>query len=382
MNNTWLLVVFGMVAAYFGLRTLRILPALLRLLAALKSGAVKWPGPRVHDPDPKANLVRQRLGLPSEHLFSTFIWHTSVVMAAFVLSMLTFLSSTPLLAVYERTEWTWKLCILMFAVYVGAVLSSRRVDRNMAQVDILLSDLAGGVEPRQIDGRSAEAEYDIEHPLIPHQVPRSNSDRALNLYGESLTYLQSGNQRRATILYQEAMSIDPSLHKRARDTLSNMARGSSPTDAGPIYYWLGIHSEYLGDFQQAAVWYEKAINAFGQLGYEKRQGRAHCNLGHVQMQLGNSALAMEEFEKAIALNPKDGTAHLNIGMVYYGISDPGDSRHERALDAFADAVVADPERYGPVVISRLRSIGYSWKEDLEEVTKRVETKRRRATGDN
>jgi hypothetical protein len=82
MNNTWLLVIFGMAAAYFGLRTLRILPALLRLVAALRSGAVKWPGPRVHDPDAKVNLGRQRLGLPAEHLFSTFIWHTSVVMAA------------------------------------------------------------------------------------------------------------------------------------------------------------------------------------------------------------------------------------------------------------------------------------------------------------
>jgi tetratricopeptide (TPR) repeat protein len=90
---------------------------------------------------------------------------------------------------------------------------------------------------------------------------------------------------------------------------------------------------------------------------------------------------MEEFEKAIALNPRNGTAHLNIGRLYYRISGPGDYRYERALDAFADAIVADPLTYGPRVISSLREIGYTWKEDLEEITQRVESKRRKAKSD-
>src|SRR5258705_13073220 len=123
-------------------------------------------------------------------------------------------------------------------------------------------------------------------------------------------------QYRALNLHQEALTIDPSLHKRAVEILSKMAQECSPTDAGPICYWLGIHSEYLVDLKQAAVWYEKAANAFGQIGYEKRQGRAHCNLGSVKYRLRGSS-AMGEFEKAIALNPRDGTAHFNIAMIYY-----------------------------------------------------------------
>jgi tetratricopeptide (TPR) repeat protein len=375
MNNTWFLVIFGMTTAYFGLRTLRILPALLRLLAALRSGAVKWPGPRVHDPDPQVSWGRQHLGWPSEHLFSTFIGHTTGIIAALAFSILSLIGFSQSLVV-PRESKAWELLMLTFIVYIGSVISSRRVDHNMDQINILLSDLATGEEPRQINGQSAEAEYAIEHPLIRHQVLWSGSTKALNLYYESLTHLQAGNQRRATVLYQEALNIDPSLHKRARETLSDMAQVCSPTDAGPIYYWLGVHSEYLTDLAQAAVWYEKAIKAFDHLGYKKRQGRAHCNLGNVQAQLGNSSLAMEEFEKAIALNPKDGTAQINIGMLYYGISDPGDPRHEQALDAFADAIVADPETYGPRVISRMRSIGYTWKEDLEKITQRVESKQR------
>ena len=92
------------------------------------------------------------------------------------------------------------------------------------------------------------------------------------------------------------------------------------------------------------------------------------------MRLHDSS-AMEEFEKAINLNPKNGTAHLNIGRIYYGISSEGDPRYERALNAFADAIVADPLLYGPQVIASLREPGYTWQEDLEKVTQRVESKR-------
>ena len=89
--------------------------------------------------------------------------------------------------------------------------------------------------------------------------------------------------------------------------------------------------------------------------------------------------AMKEFEKAIALNPRNGTAHLNIARTYYSICEPGDYRYELALDAFANAIVADPSTYGPKVIASLREIGYTWEEDLEKITQRVESKRRRVT---
>jgi len=373
MNNIWLLVIFGMAVFYFGLQTLRILPTLLRLLAALRSGSVKWPGPIIHDPDPKVNLGRQRLGWPLEHLFSTFIWHTLVIMAVFAFSIMNFIGfSQSLLAIRENQVSCFWVLTMIF--YVGALLSSKRVFYNMTQVNTLLSDLTSRVEPRQVDGQSAEAEYAIEHPLIGHRSLRSDANRALNVYREALTYLHAGDRTRANILYQDAMKIDPSLHKRAREILSKMAQGCSSTEAGPIYYWLGIHSESLSDLQQAVTWYEKAVSVFEQLGYKKRQGRVHCNLGTVHLKSGNYNLGMEEFEKAIALNPSDGIAHFNIGMMYYRISNPGEEKHEQALNSFANAIAADPEAYGPVIASRMRSHAYTWKEDLKEVLRRVANK--------
>ena len=373
MDNTWLSVIFGVTTAYFGAQTLRIMPTFLRLFKALRAGAVKWPGPRIHDPDPRANIVRERLGAGYQNLFPTFIWNALSVVATFVFSVLAFLSSTSLLSGYKRIEWAGGLLILALIALAGGGLAVKQALRNMAQVNTMLSDRTNRAEPREVDGKSAEAEYAIEHPLIKHRALKSDSARALDLFFEAVRCHQEGNERRALSLYQEAMHRDPSLHKNARETLSNMAQGCSPKDAGPIYYWLGAHSEYLMDWKQAQVWYEKAINAFNQIGYQKRESRAHCNLGNVKMKMRDPS-AMKEFEKAIALNPRNGTAHLNIGRIYYGISEPGDYRYERALDAFADAIVADPQTYGPMVISSLRSIGYTWKEDLEKITQRVESR--------
>jgi tetratricopeptide (TPR) repeat protein len=202
---------------------------------------------------------------------------------------------------------------------------------------------------------------------------QDDRERALDLFYESARCHQDGNERRALVLYQEAMTMDPSLHENAREALANMAQDRSSSDEGAIYYWLGIHSEYLMDWKQAAGHYEKAINAFDQIGYQKRESRACCNLGNVKMRMGDPS-ALEEFEKAIALNPKNGTAYINIGTTYYRISERGDPRFEKALDAFADAIVADPSTYGPIVTSRLRSIGYTWKEDLEDIMLRVASK--------
>jgi tetratricopeptide (TPR) repeat protein len=373
MNNTWALVFFGIATAYFGVRLLQIVPIVFKLLIAFWAGVVKWPGPRVHDRDQSASAVRARLGVGYQNLFPAFAFNLLGVVGAFVFSLLTFLSSTSLMSGHVRINWTCTVVIVALIVLAGGEIGFRKAQRNAVQVDTILSDLAKDAEPRAVDGQSAEAEYAIEHPLIGHRILPTDIERALDLYYESVRCHQDGDEYRAMILYQEATRTDPSLHKNAREALLKMAQDCSSGEEGAVYYWLGIHSENLADWRQAAGYYSKAIDAYAQMGYQKRQSRAHCNLGNVKMRL-NDPSAMEEFERAIALNPRNGTAHINIGTIYYGISERGDPRFERALDAFADAIVADPSIYGPIVTSRLRSIGYTWKEDLEDITLRVASK--------
>ena len=58
-------------------------------------------------------------------------------------------------------------------------------------------------------------------------------------------------------------------------------------------------------------------------------------------------------------------------MMYYMSGDRGDPNHEKALEAFANAILADPERYGPIVTSRMRSYAYEWEDDLNQVLQRL-----------
>ena len=223
-------------------------------------------------------------------------------------------------------------------------------------------------EPHRFDGRSTEAEYAIEHPLIGKQSQSPNYARALDLFLASVQCLQDGDESKGAIFYQDALKADPSLHSHACEALIKKAKGCRPEDEGAIYYWLGIHTQYLGDLPQAERWYAQAINAFRKIGYPKREGRAHCNLGRVKMELGDPT-GIEEYEKAISLNPRDGIAHIGIGTMYY-LTD----EHERALDSFAEAIWIDPNRYSPPVIRRLQRFGYSWEEDKREIGKKIAKK--------
>jgi hypothetical protein len=367
-------IIFCIITLYFGFKFFQIIPTLFRLFAALSTGVVKWPGPRIHDTDHSANVVRERTRTGYQNLFSTFIWNTLSMTGAFVFFIFEFIYSTSLLSGYLVIKSHCMEYVFAFVAFIGGILSCKKAQQNKNQVNMILSDLAKKVEPRAVDGQSAEAEYAIEHPILTIKELATESRRAFDLYYESVRCLQDGNNPRGLTLYQEAIRIDPSLHKNARELLSKMVVDCKPDEEGALYYWLGVHSEYLYDWKQAAMWYEKAAKVFNQIGYKNRESRVHCNLGNVKMQMRDSS-GMEEFEKAIALNPKNGTAHLNIARTYYIISSPGDYRYELALNAFADAIIADPFTYGPKVISSLREIGYTWKEDLEEITKRVESKR-------
>jgi tetratricopeptide (TPR) repeat protein len=233
---------------------------------------------------------------------------------------------------------------------------------------VCMDNVSKNNEPRGIDGKTVESEYAIEHPLIGKQSQSLDFTRALDLFSEAVRYLQDGNEWKASTLLKEALEADPSLHTHACESLSNMVKYCNAEEEGAICYWLGIHTQYLEDYQGAESWYALAVESFHRVGYLKREGRARCNLGRVKIKHGDPS-GIKEFEKAIALNPMDGIAHIDIGTVYFFADE-----HERVLDAFAEAVFADPGRYGPVVISRLQQFGYTWKEDMEKIGQRIAKK--------
>ncbi|MCB9418750.1 MAG: hypothetical protein H6667_03025 [Ardenticatenaceae bacterium] len=370
MNISPVSIIFGLATVYFGGKIWHIIPTFFKLTVALLTGIVKWPGPRIHDFDRRASLIRKHLGAGYENLFPTFILNALGVLGAFIFSILTLISSTQSMSGYIRINWTFFTVVLTLFAFIGGEISFKKAQKNILQVKSILSDHAKKVEPKAVDSQSTETEYAIEHPLIGYRNLPSNTKRAMDLFYESTRHHQDGNVQTGLILYKEALKIDPNLHKNARESLLKMAQNCNSSDEGAIFYWLGIHSVYLMDRRQAAIYYEKAIDAFNRIGYLKRESRARCNLGDIKMGLGDPS-GMEEFEKAVALNPKNGTAYINIGVTYYRISEHGDPRFEKALDAFANAIIADPDAYKPLVLSQLRSIGYTWREDWEDIVRRV-----------
>ncbi len=181
-----------------------------------------------------------------------------------------------------------------------------------------MAKIAEEGEPRRIDGQSAEFEYAIEHPLIGNQSQAPDNARAMALFFEAVRRWQDESEWKGSPLYQEALKADPFLHAHVREALLNLAKSPGPEEAGAIYYWLGIHSQYLEDDAQAMSWYAKAVEYFHKIGYPKREGRAHCNLGRLKMK-HEDATGMEGFRKGNRAKPQgwDRSHKQRAGILFY-----------------------------------------------------------------
>ena len=199
MNNPWLAVIFGVATVYFGVPTLRVFPVLLRLILALGRGAVKWPGPIARDPDPKVSEGMARLGVRPERLFPAFIRSALELVAAFGFFLMSLVNEL-LIVVVPREGQALCLWVLTSVAFIGGIMASRRALSHMGSVRTLLAEIASKNELRQPDGRSAEAESAIEHPLIGRRSRSLANARALSLFFESLRCLQDGNELKGSTL--------------------------------------------------------------------------------------------------------------------------------------------------------------------------------------
>ena len=198
-NTMWFQVIYGIISIYIGVLTLRILPTLLRLVAAMLAGTVKWPGPRIHDPERSASIARERLGAGYQNLFPAFVGNAAGVIGGLVVSLLMIISGTPLLREYIVFKSMWVALFLNLLAFAGAIIAFRKAVGNMIQVNALLSNLQTEGELRSLEGQSAEAEYAIEHPLLGNQTFKSARAVALDQFYESVRCHQDGNEAKASI---------------------------------------------------------------------------------------------------------------------------------------------------------------------------------------
>jgi tetratricopeptide (TPR) repeat protein len=114
----------------------------------------------------------------------------------------------------------------------------------------------------------------------------------------------------------------------ARDAFVR-ARGFD--DAGLLAFYEGYARQVLGDPRGAIGAYQAARDDLGD------NDVLLNNLGYAQLQVGRLDLALDTLRLALAVDPDNARAHLNLGLTLYGLS-----RYTDAADAFDDALALDP----------------------------------------
>ena len=149
-------------------------------------------------------------------------------------------------------------------------------------------------------------------------------ERAVQLFHEAYRHQQNGNLDEAIRLYRESIHCYPtaeahtflgwtySFQGRYEDAIEECKRAIAvDPEFGNPYNDIGAYLISLGQLDQAIPWLEKAIHA----GRYEAYHYPHCNLGRVYLAKGMLKKALEEFEKALAIQPDYGPAREAIEAI-------------------------------------------------------------------
>jgi len=141
---------------------------------------------------------------------------------------------------------------------------------------------------------------------------RETIERAVELFHKAYRRQMEGELEEAVRLYQESIACHPtaeahtflgwtySFQGRYDEAIEECEKaiGVDPEFGNP-YNDIGAYLINLGKLDEAIPWLEKAIRAKRYEAYHY----PHCNLGRVYLAKGMLKKALEEFEKALALEP-------------------------------------------------------------------------------
>jgi tetratricopeptide (TPR) repeat protein len=156
-----------------------------------------------------------------------------------------------------------------------------------------------------------------------------------------------GRAREAVPLYERSLLLNPRLVEARNDLGNAFLESGKPLDAARCYRLalelrpddavilcnLGNAQRLLGLYDEAKICLERGIAR------NQRLGPAHGFLGMVHIALGRREAAVENFQRALALDPNDQLALTNLGHV---LRDLG--RRQDAIDVYRRALALDPAR--------------------------------------
>lgn len=141
---------------------------------------------------------------------------------------------------------------------------------------------------------------------------KENIERAVQLFHEAYRRQMEGELEEAINLYRESIHCYPtaeaytflgwtlSFQGQYEDAIEECKKAIAvDPDFGNPYNDIGAYLINLGKLDEAIPWLEKAMQA----GRYEAYHYPHCNLGRVYLAKGMLKKALEEFEKALAIEP-------------------------------------------------------------------------------
>ena len=141
---------------------------------------------------------------------------------------------------------------------------------------------------------------------------KENIERAVKLFHEAYHRQMEGELEEAINLYRQSIHCYPtaeaytflgwtlSFQGQYEDAIEECKKAIAvDPDFGNPYNDIGAYLINLGKLDEAIPWLEKAMQA----GRYEAYHYPHCNLGRVYLAKGMLKKALEEFEKALAIEP-------------------------------------------------------------------------------
>jgi tetratricopeptide (TPR) repeat protein len=150
-------------------------------------------------------------------------------------------------------------------------------------------------------------------------------EKAVKLFQQAYRCQMEGELEEAIRLYRESIACHPtaeaytflgwtySFHGRYDEAIEQCKKAIAvDSEFGNPYNDIGAYLINLGKFEEAIPWLEKAVRARRYEAYHY----PHCNLGRVYWAKGMLRKALEEFEKALSIEPGYTSARQAIEAIH------------------------------------------------------------------
>lgn len=180
-------------------------------------------------------------------------------------------------------------------------------------------------------GRLADGRQALEKALAIDPA-QAMARRSLDLLSQQ-SQLTGGAEvtfsEEAGVAFQQGLyALDVSDYAAAAAAFS---RSNAAQATGLASFYLGYSKQLGGDTRGAVADYELALQTY------PSSDTVLNNLGYAQIELGRFDLALDYLRRAVAANPENAQAHLNLGIVYYAIQ-----RFDDSITEFTEAGRLDP----------------------------------------